>query len=181
MKTITFLFAAIFLFASCAWAELYQWKDEKGVVHLTDSLESVPQRYRENVRVFESSSPERRDEVPDSTVTEQPEEQPQPVPPIPEDGLYGERPEEWWRDAFKTKKEEIDRLSSSIATKENFVDLFEGGRRFGRMFDQEKVDTYHTYKKELPKDRERLDALKAELAKLRKEAAIEDVPREIWK
>jgi hypothetical protein len=42
------------------------------------------------------------------------------------------------------------------------------------------VETYKRDKETLPKDRERLKELTKEFEKLKKEAAVEDVPREIW-
>jgi len=48
-----FLVLVALLFAvSPAFADLYQWTDQQGVVHITDSLEKVPQAYRGKVRVI---------------------------------------------------------------------------------------------------------------------------------
>ncbi|MBE7415565.1 MAG: DUF4124 domain-containing protein [Deltaproteobacteria bacterium] len=50
MRLIPFLFAALIL-APPAYAELYYWTDGQGNVHITDSLEKVPQEWRGKVRV----------------------------------------------------------------------------------------------------------------------------------
>ncbi len=34
---------------------LYQWTDEKGVVHISDSLDKVPEKFRENAKKLESA------------------------------------------------------------------------------------------------------------------------------
>lgn len=174
MKVSSILLAVLFLFASNAWSDLYQWTDRDGVVHITDSLESVPQEYRAKVKVHESGPPaEEAAPAPEAPEGMAPQ-------PGPEDRLYGGHTEEWWRQAFRIRREQIDQLAAGIETKEQFVETFEGGRRFGQIFGQEKVDAYEAYKEQLPDDKERLTELKAELEKLEKEARIEDVPREIW-
>ncbi len=173
MKVSSILLAVLFLFASNAWSDLYQWTDRDGVVHITDSLESVPQEYRAKVKVHESKPPEEAAPAQDAPQRVSPQ-------PGPEDRLYGGHTEEWWRQAFRTRREQIDQLAASIGTKEQFVETFEGGRRFGQIFKQENVDAYEAYKEQLPDDKERLAELKDELEKLEKEARIEDVPRDIW-
>jgi len=167
--------ASVFLFASGAYAELYQWVDEEGTVYITDSMERVPQEYRSKVQVHESSP-----------AADEPESTPAPdrgvaAPSLgPDEKFYGGHPEEWWRQAFRVRREQILDLATRIDTEQRFVETFEAGRRFGQIFDADKVDAYEFNKEQLPKDRERLQELKDELEKLRKEAASEEVPREIW-
>ena len=49
------LFSFLLFFSLCFLAtgvtaqELYRWVDEKGAVHFTDSLHSVPEKYRDKV------------------------------------------------------------------------------------------------------------------------------------
>ena len=175
MKVLsTLIFAVVFFLASGASADLYQWEDEYGTVYITDSMERVPQQYRAKARVYESTP-----EGPDAP--EEPAVQGVASPqPGPKEGSYGGRAEEWWIQAFRVRREQIADLGSEIETRQRFVETFEAGRRFGQIFDTDKVEAYKRYKEELPKDRERLKKLEAELEKLRKEAIAEDVPRDIW-
>ncbi|MFQ5736696.1 MAG: DUF4124 domain-containing protein [Thermodesulfobacteriota bacterium] len=172
MKIKSALVAALFLCASTASADLYLWKDRDGVSHITDSMKTVPQEYRPRVKVYESAP-----------VPERPAPQAEEQRPLVDtrEPSYGGRTEEWWRQAFRVRRQQIEELASSIDNKERFVGVFEAGRRFGQIFDKENVDTYKRYKETLPTDMEKLVELEAELKKLRKEAAIEDVPREIWR
>ena len=54
MKRIAILFFTIMfgllLHSQSAQAEIYQWIDEKGTVHFTEDPETIPERYRENVK-----------------------------------------------------------------------------------------------------------------------------------
>ena len=43
-----------FAIASTAAADLYQWTDENGVIHVVDESSQIPPLYREKVKVFES-------------------------------------------------------------------------------------------------------------------------------
>ena len=175
MKVLsTLIFAVVFFLASGASADLYQWEDEEGTVYITDSMERVPQQYRAKVRVYEST-PVKED------AAEQPARESVGAPELgPAEGFYGGRAEEWWRQAFRVRQEQIADLASGIETRQRFVETFEAGRRFGQIFDADKVEAYNRYKEDLPKDRVRLKELEAELEKLRKEASAEDVPRDIW-
>lgn len=54
MKRIAILFFTIMfgllLHSQSAQAEIYKWIDEKGTVHFTEDPETIPERYRENVK-----------------------------------------------------------------------------------------------------------------------------------
>ncbi|MBI4948990.1 MAG: DUF4124 domain-containing protein [Deltaproteobacteria bacterium] len=166
------LIALIVLSASPALAELYQWKDSEGVVHITDRPENIPERYTGQVRVIEESVPLlARDE---GEMVQRGE---------PRDGrgdeLYGDHPLEWWRQTFMKRSEERSSLESGIAAKRQLIEVYEGGRRFGQIYASGEVETYARYKKELPDDQERLSKLIDEIGELRRKAAIAGVPRDI--
>ena len=93
--------------------------------------------------------------------------------------LYGDHTLEWWTQAFAGKNDDIQLLQSSITTKRQYIDIFEGGRRFGQVFGAGERSTYDSYKKELPEDEKKLQTLKDELDELRRKATIAGVPREI--
>jgi clan AA aspartic protease (TIGR02281 family) len=49
MSKTFFLLAILIVLALSASAEMYKWVDEKGTVHFTDDISSIPEKYRENV------------------------------------------------------------------------------------------------------------------------------------
>jgi len=166
------LIALIVLSASPALAELYQWKDSEGVVHITDRPENIPERYRDLVRVIEESAPA------------QPKDENETAPQVePRNGradeLYGDHPLEWWRQTFMKVFEERGSLESGIAAKQRFIDVYEGGRRFGQIYGPDDIETYAKYKKELTDEQERLSRLVDKINELRRKAAIAGVPKGI--
>jgi hypothetical protein len=55
MNKIFWLFAVFFvlslaLVSKSTGAEIYQWKDEKGNIHMTDNLSAVPEKYRDQIQ-----------------------------------------------------------------------------------------------------------------------------------
>lgn len=163
--------AILFAFlASPAFADLYQWKDERGVIHITDSMEKVPSKYRAQVRVFKEGPTEEIGPVEAET-----------PPPLQEkrDELYGDQTLEWWRQNFMRKREEIANLQSSISTKTQFLEVFESGRRFGQVYDNETVARYKILKEELPEDLRRLAELREEYEEFQRSATRAGVPKGI--
>ena len=52
---IPLLFCGLFCLAvTNASADLYQWTDDSGVIHVVDESSQIPRAYREKVKVFES-------------------------------------------------------------------------------------------------------------------------------
>lgn len=167
------LLCAMFLvfYAAAAFADLYQWKDEKGVIHITDSMEKVPSKYRNEVRVFKEGPEE--DRGPELEVE---------TPPVlqePGDELYGDQTLEWWRQSFMKKREEINNLQTSVNTKTQFLEVIESGRRFGQVFDKESVAKYKILKEELPEDLSKLAELREEYEDFKRSATRAGVPKSI--
>lgn len=54
MRIPVLLCGLFFSAVTLAWADLYQWTDENGVIHVVDESYQIPQAYREKVRVIES-------------------------------------------------------------------------------------------------------------------------------
>jgi archaellum component FlaC len=52
MKTLIVIFL-IFMAASLAQAEVYKWLDEKGIVHFTDDITQIPEKYRRTIKEVE--------------------------------------------------------------------------------------------------------------------------------
>jgi hypothetical protein len=173
------LFSALFLLLSAgpASADLYQWKDEAGIIHITDSMDKVPSKYRDEVRVFKESPKENMapEEAPaqDETVIE-PDE---PLPlDVPGEELYGGETLDWWSETLKEKRTEIDALQASVDSKTDFMRVFEGGRRFGQVYKAEDVDKYKSYQKEVPQELTKLKSVKEAYAGLKDRARRAGVP-----
>jgi hypothetical protein len=161
----------LFLFTGPAFADLYQWKDEQGVIHITDSMEKVPSKYRAEVRIFKEGAKE----APGPGVDVE-------TPPNLEqeaEDLYGDQTLEWWRQSFQKKRSELSDLQASITAKTQFMEVYESGRRFGQVFDTENVARYNILKEELPADLKRLTLLREEYSEFQDKAVRAGVPREI--
>ncbi len=155
------------------YADLYKWEDANGVLHITDNLGKVPESKRHGVKVFKIT-PEHKRRVEDAPIYIPPTKS-MKKPPV----LYGGHTIEWWKAAFERLNEDMDTLKDDIEKKRQFITVFEGGRRFGQMFGEAEVANYKRYKEEIVKDKESLKDMEDKLEKLRKNARIEDVPREI--
>ncbi len=173
MKVTGFLLAALFLFASTASANLYLWKDRDGVSHITDSMSNVPQEYRAKVKSYESRPAPAAPEQAEPEAPAAPEQGPGAEP------TYNGHTEEWWRQHFRVRREQLDQLSAGIENKARFIQVFEAGRRFGQIFDANNVATYESYKKTLPKDREDFQKYTDELEKFKNDASKAGVPKKI--
>lgn len=74
MKYIIIIFIFLAVMIPSSYGELYKWVDEKGTIHFTDDLLSVPERYRQDA---ETRNP------PKDISTSQPQEEPKSIPPPP--------------------------------------------------------------------------------------------------
>lgn len=169
---IKFLISALILifFAPLAHADLYEWVDEEGIIHITDQIEKVPPEYKAKLKVHKSTPASEPERVEESAQ--------RPAMPEGERGeeLYGDHTLNWWKEEFARKKDEVQSLEAGVTSKRQYVQIFESGRRFGQVYGTTEIATYKTYKKELPEDEERLIKLKDELEELRRKARIVGVP-----
>ena len=75
---MTIFFIFILTISVCpVYGEMYKWVDEKGTVHFTDDISSIPEQYREKVEERktpkEIPSPERQEKPASSPMTKAPE------------------------------------------------------------------------------------------------------------
>jgi clan AA aspartic protease (TIGR02281 family) len=77
MRLIILLIMMLAMFVPSSYGEMYKWVDEKGTVHFTDDLSSIPEKYRQDA---EARKPTKE------TPTPQPLEKPKSSPPakVPE-------------------------------------------------------------------------------------------------
>ena len=182
MKRLILLAIFLAFLAGPAYADLYQWSDESGRVHITDSMEKVPAKYRGSVSVFQEGAKE--SPAPEETApVEDVQSDDSAVAPDDAVGqteeLYGDETLEWWTQSFQEKRTAISNLENSIDMKTRFIEVFEAGRRFGQVFDSESVAKYKAFKQELPAELKELSALKEEYEDFQEKAGRAGVPREI--
>lgn len=53
---IALLICGVMAFVPAARAEVYTWTDESGIMHFTDSAESIPQKYRDKTAVSDDEN-----------------------------------------------------------------------------------------------------------------------------
>jgi hypothetical protein len=112
-RTALLIFIGLILYGAVSWGqEIYQWRDEKGVLHFTDDMSLVPERYRDQVQ---------KKNVP---------KEPSPLPPPPvatkdKDGIPAPVPdrtdtvgrgEEWWRMKVKEWNEKLLNANENYET-----------------------------------------------------------------
>jgi clan AA aspartic protease (TIGR02281 family) len=71
MRSFLFFIMITVIFAAPSYAEMYKWVDEKGAMHFTDDLSSIPEKYRQDA---ETRKP------PEESSTPQPQGKPKPPP-----------------------------------------------------------------------------------------------------
>ena len=176
-RTVCSAFVLFFiLFSSNAIADLYQWQDEKGDIHVVDDMLLVPARYRNKVKVLKEKP---AGEIPPSQQKLDEEELP-PQPPVEEEEeLYGDRPLRWWQTEFNIRKERTLELEKAIAEQKRYISIFEKGRGIGQIYSREDIEMYENYKKGLPDNEAELNRLKADIEDLRNRARASGVPKEI--
>ncbi len=173
MRILIVIVALTVLFAGYAKADLYHWKDKKGVVHITDSPEKVPEEYRGKMKTRKTPPPTSQ-----SVETNAPEAARDAQAPLSEE-LYGDHQLEWWRDALVRSKNEISGLEATIAEKKLFNSKFVAQRRIKLVYDQNDLETYERHLTEIPSDESQLVRLKEERAELLRKATNAGVPRNI--
>ncbi len=177
MRKVALSTLLLLLAATPALADLYQWKDTSGVIHITDSMEKVPPEYKDDVKVFKEgakeSAPQDETQAPEETIFDD------GAPALDAAEEYGGETLDWWVESFKEKRSEISGLQTAIETKMDFMKVFEGGRRFGQTYDAESVERYKAYQNELPQDKKRLSALLEDLKDFEGRARRAGVPEEI--
>ena len=175
-RTVCSAFILFILFSSNAVADLYQWQDEKGDIHIVDDMLLVPARYRNKVKVLKEKPAV---EIPPSQQKLDEEDVPQQPPAEEQEELYGDRPLRWWQTEFNIRKERTLELEKAIAEQKRYISIFEKGRGIGQIYSREDIEMYENYKKGLPDNEAELNRLKADIEDLLNRARASGVPKEI--
>jgi clan AA aspartic protease (TIGR02281 family) len=80
MRIILLCITLLAISIPSSYAEMYKWVDDKGTVHFTDDLSTIPERYREDAETRKPSK---------EISTPQPKEQPKPALPAKTTGPEG--------------------------------------------------------------------------------------------
>lgn len=157
-------------------AEFYRWTDDKGVLHVTDDPSNVPQKYWDQGKL-------KKEEVkpaPSAREAEQPAMPAAGGQPAEEKAeMYGDQPLDWWKSKFEELRSNISDSEGTLAREKNFVSIYEGGLRLGKIYSRDEISQYENYKKDIASLEEKVKNLKSELGELQRKATTHGVPRNI--
>lgn len=159
------------------YAAFYQWTDDNGVIHLTDSRKKIPKKYQKKAKELNppgNSAPAAVTE-PAASAPKAPEEPPPAAaaPPTP-----GWHPERWWCERFASLRSELKTLQEGLPMKQvRLAELRRERRIFFRARDREAVNEVEAA---ISADEVRIAELTRELETLELEAARSGVPAE-WR
>ena len=137
-------------------ADIYRWEDDRGVIHFTDDLGNIPQKFRGRQMPILKGPP--ASGQPSLSTIESPPSRPADAPSPPETEVTTESSTAAGEDL--TGKAE--QLRAKVAAKEQFLEGVDRKRSNilnplgNRFVSPEDLELYGKYRKELPQDRERL-------------------------
>ena len=157
------------LLAPSACADIYRWEDERGVIHFTDDLSSIPAKYRKKAHEILKTPP----------ASGQPSLSPMGGPSSPPGPSLSPRPSNGETIGPPLLPENDDatlaeKLRAKIDAKERFIRAVDEKQSVAtnpyrnRFVAPADLELYQKYKEELPGDRERLKELDSRLAPVKK-------------
>ena len=142
-------------------ADIYQWKDESGTVHFTDTPLNIPEKHRSRQkRVLRTPSDSGR---PGLTIIES------PAPSLPPIVLEPTPPAAPALPKQENSRAQVEQLQAKITAKERFIESINLKRSHAlnpmgnRFVSPEDLELYNKYSEELPQDRQQLKELQANL------------------
>lgn len=169
--------ALVLLAVSSVHAAFYQWTDDNGVIHFTDSRKKIPKKYKNKARELNppgqtaptstakpaGAEPKAAEEVP----------RPAAAPPAP-----GGHTEQWWRERFSSLRRELKALEDDLPLKQvRLLELRRERRIFVRARDRVAINELEA---EISANEVRRAEIARELEVLEQEAARAGVPAE-WR
>ena len=153
------------LIAPPAFADIYRWEDDGGVIHFTDDVSAIPAKYRGKSQEILKTPPGAGQ--PSLSTMDAPSSQPGPSSyQGPSNGDTNDRPL-FPRDDDETVAE---KLRAKIDAKEQFMRGVDDKQSLAtnpyrnRLVSPSDLELYRKYKEELPGDRERLKELESRMA-----------------
>jgi chromosome segregation ATPase len=104
MKTLTLILLLLFT-ATFSYAQVYKWVDEKGIVHFTDDITQIPEKYRRTI--------EEREVKEESIETKEAGEAPQKKQADAYKDRLG-RGEEYWKGRVEESKKKLQSLQEKV-------------------------------------------------------------------
>lgn len=186
MKPSLLILLFALLLPMTASAKIYIWTDDNGLFHAVDDLHKVPQKDRSKLGLDlkaledEIRAPEKSIVKPAPKIKEPPStEYERKKSTSPASEIFGGKTLEWWVRTFKRIRHEMSEIVRSIDSKKEYTSIYESGRRFGTTYNQESIDRYNRYLKELPEDKDKLVKKEEYLDKLLRRAKRASVPRKV--
>ncbi len=105
MKTLILIFLFLFT-ATLSYAQVYKWVDEKGIVHFTDDITQIPEKYRRAI--------EHRDATEEKSETKKEEGQ---ATPKKQTDSYKDRlgrGEEYWKGRVEESRKRLQSLQERV-------------------------------------------------------------------
>ncbi len=168
MKSIPFVLIAVLLISVPALAELYEWKDDGGVMNFTDNPANIPAKYLKRVRKRPSIK------VQAVEAGTAPAQAPAGAGQGGRGALYEGHDEDWWRSAFGSLREERKNIEDALPAKR---DALEQARRMLTIYTfPRNRQAYYDQLAEVDKDEARIRELDDQLEKLDIEASKAGVP-----
>lgn len=177
MKKILLATGLLLAFSTAAYAEMYKWTDEKGVIHIVDSIHKVPVERRGETPKIEGRGDTIPVNKPETTQDNSPALKEQRARPGVD--VYDGKPITWWQARFDAFNRDISELKQRIRRKERFLSVLESGRRAGQIFKKSDIDTYNKYKSDIIKDQAALAKMEKERDSLKRKARTAGVPRKV--
>jgi hypothetical protein len=172
MKRFSVVCILTALAASPALGDIFQWTDDKGVVHFTDDADRVPSRYKGKVRV-QPTEPQ----APAAKPAPAQPEQVRPVVVQPEPAgttLYGGHDEGWWRGRFLELRGSLAGIQNGLpAKRERLLQLNRERVLYTRARDRV---AYYDLQAEIDRDEAQIAEFQKNLQDLDREASSAGVP-----
>jgi hypothetical protein len=160
------------MFSAVASAAIYQWTDERGVIHFTDDPGAVPKRYEKRTKVIPTSDAERVQAAPAEAA---PEKQATEGPRVT---LYGGHGEMWWKSRYGALHTELKELQGELPARQ--AELEQLKRTYFLFAYTRNRIAYQNKETQVRQIEERIATLNGELSALDAEAARAGVPFE-WR
>lgn len=180
IKFFSILFFLLFLVVSPAGAELYKFTDSDGKIHFVDDIHKIPEEYRRDAGEVETRPlniiPAKKiEERSPKTSTDNSEGL---LPPEMREE-YGDHQLIWWDKTIKNLRKRVASAEESYNNMNDYISVFENGRRWGKIFKEDEIKRYEEYKELLAGEEKNLKEAKKELSKLISKARRAGVPRNI--
>jgi hypothetical protein len=163
-----------------AYADTYQWVDDKGVVNFTDNLDNVPSKYMKKVKVLPSAQPDQGgapvSEAGKGSAPPAPSAgvAPNPAPAYSGPTQFGGHDERWWKSSYARLRGEMKSLQDGLPAKRAELETLH--RKLIVYTYARNREAYQSKLAEVQRDEARIKELNEQLANLDSEATRAGVP-----